>query len=417
MIRLTMVLTACFGGILAGAVSAEDLVSGSPLELKTGDRVVLVGSAFIERDAESGYLETRVALRYPGQTIVWRNLGWSGDTVEGITRGKPNPPTDGFVKLVEHVAALKPTVIILGYGANEAFGGAAGLPAFAAGLDRLWTELGKTGAKLVVLTPTRQANLGPPLPDPTAHNADLRLYRDVLWAEASRRGAVGVDLFHALPEDDPADPGPWTSNSLHLNPPGYWKASSVIALALSGSPPMLPVVTIEHGQATAAGATVSDFVTTAAGYRFQIRWERLPNPPLPDGYGPAVSNTTPRIVRALDLAPGMYDLRVDGQHGGMAAATLWGGGLGVLIDPEVTQVEDLRAAINRKNLLYFHRWRPQNETYLFGFRKHEQGKNAAELAAFDPLIAAAEAEIARLSQPVPHSYELIRVGDESQVKP
>ena len=46
-----------------------------------------------------------------------------------------------------------------------------------------------------------------------------------------------------------------------------------------------------------------------------------------------------------------------------------------------------------KNQLFFHRWRPQNETYLFGFRKHEQGKNAAEVAAFDPLVAAAEAEL------------------------
>lgn len=58
--------------------------------------------------------------------------------------------------------------------------------------------------------------------------------------------------------------------------------------------------------------------------------------------------------------------------------------------------EPLRAKIVEKNRLFFHRWRPQNETYLFGFRKHEQGKNAAEVAAFDPLVAAAEAEIAAL---------------------
>src|SRR5256885_17153720 len=61
-----------------------------------------------------------------------------------------------------------------------------------------------------------------------------------------------------------------------------------------------------------------------------------------------------------------------------------------------------------KNRLYFHRWRPQNETYLFGFRKHEQGKNAKEIVAFDPFIARAEAEIAKLRVPVAHQYEIGR---------
>lgn len=58
--------------------------------------------------------------------------------------------------------------------------------------------------------------------------------------------------------------------------------------------------------------------------------------------------------------------------------------------------EPLRKAIIAKNELFFHRWRPQNETYLFGFRKHEQGRNAKEVAEFDPLVAKAEEEIAKL---------------------
>ena len=50
-----------------------------------------------------------------------------------------------------------------------------------------------------------------------------------------------------------------------------------------------------------------------------------------------------------------------------------------------------------KNLLYFHRWRPQNVTYLFGFRKHEQGQNAVEIPQFDPLVAAKEPTIRALA--------------------
>ena len=54
---------------------------------------------------------------------------------------------------------------------------------------------------------------------------------------------------------------------------------------------------------------------------------------------------------------------------------------------------DLRRRISAKNQLFFHRYRPQNETYLFLFRKHEQGNNAAEIPQFDPLILAADKAI------------------------
>ena len=66
--------------------------------------------------------------------------------------------------------------------------------------------------------------------------------------------------------------------------------------------------------------------------------------------------------------------------------------------PNWEKVEPLRKAIVEKNQLFFYRWRPQNETYLFGFRKHEQGKNAKEVAEFDPLVAKAEEKIAELKK-------------------
>ncbi len=56
----------------------------------------------------------------------------------------------------------------------------------------------------------------------------------------------------------------------------------------------------------------------------------------------------------------------------------------------------LLAAIRKKNELFFHRWRPANWTYLFGFRKHEQGQNAGEIPKFEPLIAEWETRIAKL---------------------
>ena len=66
------------------------------------------------------------------------------------------------------------------------------------------------------------------------------------------------------------------------------------------------------------------------------------------------------------------------------------------VRPDWMKLEPLRQAVVAKNELFFHRWRPQNETYLFGFRKHEQGKNGKEIAEFDPLVAKEEEKIAAL---------------------
>ncbi|MDZ4287725.1 MAG: GDSL-type esterase/lipase family protein [Prosthecobacter sp.] len=72
-------------------------------------------------------------------------------------------------------------------------------------------------------------------------------------------------------------------------------------------------------------------------------------------------------------------------------------GLG-LAAPKVTaaELEPLQREVRRKDQLFFDRWRPQNETYLFGFRKHEQGQNAKEIPMFDPLIEKADQKIQEL---------------------
>ncbi len=61
--------------------------------------------------------------------------------------------------------------------------------------------------------------------------------------------------------------------------------------------------------------------------------------------------------------------------------------------PCQTSNTDLQRWISTKDQLFFHRYRPQNETYLFLFRKHEQGNNAVEIPQFDPLIREADEAI------------------------
>jgi hypothetical protein len=58
---------------------------------------------------------------------------------------------------------------------------------------------------------------------------------------------------------------------------------------------------------------------------------------------------------------------------------------------------ELAGLVLRKDELFFHRQRPQNETYLMLFRKHEQGNNMVELPEFDALVDQYESQIWRLA--------------------
>lgn len=66
-------------------------------------------------------------------------------------------------------------------------------------------------------------------------------------------------------------------------------------------------------------------------------------------------------------------------------------------------IEALRQQILRKNEWWFHRSRPANMAYVFGFRKHEQGQNAVEIPQFDRLIAEEEKRIAVLRKLAPNT--------------
>ncbi len=63
---------------------------------------------------------------------------------------------------------------------------------------------------------------------------------------------------------------------------------------------------------------------------------------------------------------------------------------------ESETIRTLRSVILRKNEFFFHRSRPANMAYIFGFRKREQGQNAVEMPQFDPLIEAEEKKIREL---------------------
>jgi lysophospholipase L1-like esterase len=352
--------------LLTAAERADDF------KLNDGDRVVLLGSALIEREQRYGWWEYALTTSFPGKQVIFRNLGWSGDTVFGDARAGFGSRADGYKHLVEHTLALKPTMILIGYGTNESFDGPAGLPGFVKGLNTLLDSLAPSKAKVVLLSPLRQGEMGRPLPDPAANNKNLRLYAAAIRDVAKKRGHRFVDLYELLGDVGKVKPAV-TDNGIHLTGRGYrWSAGKL-------------------REALGLGAGESDI---ALGEQRSVvrKADRLP--------------LRPRTVSCKGLNPGQYTLLIDNKPLLTADAKQWADGVVVDRGPEFDQGEKLRKLIVAKNELYFHRWRPQNVTYLFGFRQREQGKNAREIPQFDPLVEAKEKEIHALSAPEPHNYTL-----------
>lgn len=290
-------------GILASAPPAAAAPSASAgLDLRAGDLVALLGSTFLERDYDHGYVETALTAANPGKGLRFRNLAWSADTVWGHSRSYFGPPAEGLQRLRGHLSELRPTVVICQYGAAESWAGPSGIPAFVEGYRSLLSMISEAAGqpRLILVSPLPVESLPPPAPRLDRQNENLAAYRDAIRSLAAERGLAFVDAFEKV---STLQGEPLTENGVHLGEDGYRR--------------LYP-----HLRRLAASS--------------------------PQGPAPAVDE------------------------------------------------EELRRLVLEKNRLFFHRWRPANETYLFGFRKHEQGNNAAEIPLFDQHIQEVEKRIAAL---------------------
>jgi len=379
--------------LIALIVANSSTASAAEFEFKDGDKVVLLGSTFIERAQRYGYLEAELtaALAGQGKHVTFRNLGWSGDTVWAESRGIFDPPAKGYARMIEQVSGLEPSVIVFYYGANEAHGGEARLDAFLKQYEKLLDDLKPTNARYVLVSPLDHLRFSERHPDPADYNAKAKLYRDAIENLASKRNAGFVDLTGPLgskaplgtPDSPIATPGEYlTDTGVHLNAFGYKVIAQVMRHQLVGP------------------EQTKEITMNAAGENQELK---LPRTLLPGSFVPSVTLTV------KGLAEGRYQMLVDGEEALSLSDEQWAGGI-PLYPIDYKHFEQLRATIVKKNELYFHRWRPQNVTYLFLFRKHEQGQNAKEIPQFDPLVEEQEQLIRKLSQPVTYKVRLQPAG-------
>ena len=390
-----------------------------PFELLDGDRVAFVGNTFFEREQTHSYLETTLTTRWPNRNVTFRNLGWSGDTVFGHARAYFDQPPQGFERLRRNIEEIKPTVLFVCYGMSESFEGSASLEPFRAGLNTMLDMLKNNAApnaRFVLLSPIRHERLAPPLPDPAEHNRHLRTYSDVIKEVAQQRGARYVEMFDTvIPENTSGEPvkQPLTDNGIHLTDAGYWKAAGVIERELGLPPRGWTVELNATGTETVKGAKVTGVRKEGGKLHFAVEAPLVPAPALPSDAPGALADAfgATRLVTVKGLSAGnwvLHSREEDIVSATAGSAAEWGKGVALAGDVPAVKVERLRNLITSKNIQFFNRYRPANETYIFGFRKGEQGRNAVEIPMFDKPIAELEAEIAKLKKSTPTAYVLAR---------
>jgi putative heme-binding domain-containing protein len=287
----------------------------SRFEFRDGDRVALLGDAFIEREQYEGWIELAMTTAFPDRAVTFRNLGWSADTPAGTSRNGLSPgqagleaPEEGWRQLESQLETYKPTVLVTGYGMAASLPGGQTPEQFRKDFERLLDRAAKLegGVRVLVLgAPPRFLRPGETEESVKAHRESLAAINQVLREVAQQRGHVFVpmDFLAGL-----VHPELHSDNGIHLTSLGYRMVAGAIERQLG-------------------------WTTVAPG---ESKWEK-----------------------------------------GEAA-------------------EALRAAILRKNEWFFHRSRPANMAYIFGFRKGEQGRNAGEIPAFDKLVAEEEGRIAQM---------------------
>lgn len=267
--------------------------------IQAGDRVVFVGSGWVERMQHHPWLETMLTLQVPGATF--RNIGWSGDTVFGDARAVFGARADGYQRLMRDLDMAAPKVIMLCYGENEAFGNEAERAEFIAGYHKLLDDIKKHNARVILVIPRQREDAGKEFPNPKYYNQNLSKLAEAIRKLAKDHNCGLIDLEKFAPNDR------FTKEGVAWNDEGYQKSAREIMKQLGFANPRAETI-----------------VTTK---------------------------------------------------------------------PE--QVDALQAAIQKKNEWFFHRYRPQNETYLFLFRKHEQGNNAVEVDRMEQFVADGESQISK----------------------
>jgi len=153
-------VTAFFGhhAISQDSKPATDSPASNPLDAK---RIVFLGDSITHAGQYIAIIEAAIRVKYPNRAVPeFINLGLPSETVSGLSEpghaGGAFPRPDLHERLARVLAETKPDMVVACYGMNcgmyyplseDRFS------KFKSGIERLHSEVEKTGAKIIHLTP------------------------------------------------------------------------------------------------------------------------------------------------------------------------------------------------------------------------------------------------------------------------
>ncbi len=217
------------------------------LQLNKGDRICYIGNTLADRMQHFGWLETYIQHRYSTKQLVFRNLGFSGDTLT------VRPRSRNFGNPDSHLSHSKASVIFAFFGYNESFAGEQGLQTFRKELNKFidYTRKqkydGVAPPRIVLFSPIAHENLkSPHLPDGKENNKRLAMYTKAMADVANQKNVVFVDLFTSTKKLYARAQQPLTINGIHLTDDGYNALAEVIDEELFGKSGDLPTPKLER---------------------------------------------------------------------------------------------------------------------------------------------------------------------------
>ena len=411
------------------------------VELKDGDSFVFLGDSITHQCLYTQYVEDFFYTRYPDRRIHFHNAGVGGDVAQ-----------NALDRFDEDVAAYKPKVVTILLGMND--GGYKGFdqPTFdryQAGMTTVLDKIKEIGAAAVPMTPTmhdaRAARLRNKAMEPrdTYYNGVLSLYGAWLREMAQQRGLGFVDMYGPLNqltlEQRRTNPD-WTmiADAVHPGAAGQFVMANAL-LSDMAVKSQVSGITISKKDGKWISTASNAKVTELAGgetVSFTAHENALPwvvPAEAAEGYkltsaGHRMSNEK---VTVRNLAPGTYEMRIDGTPIGK-----WNDGqlaFGVEIEaneaaPQYQQALKVAELNQRRNKEAYAGIRGEYAK-LKGVRNKmnkavgtpEEAAAKTEFTSYHTamkdrvktLLDAARAmedEIYKINKPVPHRYELVLVA-------
>ena len=273
--------------VLAAIAFVAPAANAQEFTLHKGDHICIVGNTLAERMQHFGWLETLIHARFSEHNLVFRNLGYSGDEIDGWQNPNHRMRSMSFGSQDEWLSGVAPCpqpgklskrdldkvrenrfeltqtkadVIFAFYGYNESFAGEAGLAKFQENVAGFIQHTlaqkynGKAAPRLVLFSPIAHEFIDDPnLPSKevvAASNTRLRMYSEAMRQAAKENGVKFVDLFTitkssfnsreelAAPTPDARVKfNPVTINGIHLNAIGDEMVAKLTMRWFFGDPP------------------------------------------------------------------------------------------------------------------------------------------------------------------------------------